>query len=72
VRADYEELRAAILDALPLVAGSYSTTNRSGAENWTAVVTIPRRDQDGFADVLTVWEVHPERVTKLITVYPSK
>jgi hypothetical protein len=67
---DYEELKYAILDALPHVAGAFKEVNRAGAETWEAIITIRRRDVDGYVDIVTAWEVHTERSTRLITIYP--
>lgn len=33
-RAEYEELRSLILEAVPYVEGRFSRTNRDGADNW--------------------------------------
>jgi hypothetical protein len=68
-RDEYEELKYAILDALPYVSGSFREVNRAGAESWEAIVTIRRRDVDGYIDVVTAWEVHTKRSTRLITLY---
>jgi len=71
VRDDYEELRALILEALPLIPGRFVKENPDSADNWEAIITIRRRDRDDVADICTVWEVREEYPTRLITVYPA-
>jgi hypothetical protein len=70
-RAEYEELRAVILETLPAVAGRFSRTNLDGADNWEALMTIRRLDIDDTALIVTVWEVRDGHQTRLITVYPE-
>ena len=70
-RADYEDLRAGILNALPHVEGQFSRTNPDGADNWEALITIPRRDKDDTAGIATYWEVREGHQTRLISIYPA-
>ncbi|MCS7007980.1 MAG: hypothetical protein NZL88_10545, partial [Gaiellaceae bacterium] len=70
-RDDYEELKSALLQALPYVEGRSIKENPDGAENWKATITIRRRDRDGTVGVCTIWEVREGRPTRLITLYPA-
>jgi len=70
-RGDYEDLRSGILDALPLVPGSFVRTNPDDADNWEAIITIRRLDKDDVANIVTVWEVRDGHTTRMITVYPE-
>lgn len=71
LRDDFEELRFAILDALPEVPGSFVKENPDGADNWEAIITIRRRDTDETVEICTVWEVREDHQTRLITCYPA-
>src|SRR5690349_15118616 len=53
-RADYEELRGAVLDELPNVEGIHKRTREDGTEHFEARITIRRRDKDGTADIRTI------------------
>ena len=46
-----EELRALILEALPLIPGRFVKENPDSADNWEAIITIRRRDRDDVADI---------------------
>lgn len=70
-REDFEELKGAFLDSLPLLPASLNKTDPDGVEFWEVAITIRRRNEDGVAEVLTVWEVREDRPTRFVTAYPA-